>query len=575
MRKPREYRNIIAGIVAMILTTIAAPIMAGTLSGIIKNTQDQPMHGVLVRVSSDSSHIAESVYSDASGRYELDTVLYGDLDVRLRTPYYRDLTFDIELGTNGAMRKDLTMVPMESDQEISDSLPAGYHFGSLPFESGEGEVFNRYQFQRDCLSCHQLGNELTRVPRTPESWHQTIIRMHRYMGGKFDQALRERRSVILSTGFDGKPISVRPTFPIDAQISRARITEYRLDQGNPHDTIIHPETGMMYSADQGASHMAVTNPSTGTSEYISQYGPRNQFYVPGTGKKEVETFSRRTRNSPHSLALGLDGKYYVTNSGSNTIGVFDPKTNQWEPSYVIGGGINYPHTIRVDKEGIAWYTISGAEHLGRTDPKTGESIVIPLGDAVAGGVSYGTWPYGIDIHPTDGSIWYSRLFADEIGRIDPRTFEVTRFKTPMRGPRRMHFDAEGVLWVTGYAEGQLASIRPRTIDGKTTIESKIYDMPEFAAGYRPAPYALGVHPRTQEIWVNENMTDRLYRFIPSDERWVVYPVPLRGTYTRDFDFSPDGKACAANNPAPLAALEGAVSQIVCIELTDQDRVGSL
>jgi virginiamycin B lyase len=551
------------------------PAVAGTFTGVIKTVDGELMHGVLVRVSSENSHISEGVYSDAEGKFALDTVLSGDLAVRLRTPYFRDVSLDIELSPDGTEHRQLSMTPMETDAEISDSLPAGYHYGSLPFETGDDAVFNRYQFQRDCLSCHQLGNEMTRQPRTPKSWHQTIIRMHRYMGGKFDQELRERRSVILSTGFNGKPITVRPQFPIDAKISDAKVTEYRLDRGNPHDTIIHPETGMMYSADQGYSHVAVTDPVSGVTEYISQYGERNKFYVPGTNKKEVETFAERTRNSPHSLALGLDGNYYVTNSGSNTIGVFDPRTNLWEPSYVIGHGINYPHTIRVDKKGIAWYTISGAEHLGRTDPKTGESIVIPLGDAVAGGVSYGTWPYGIDIHPIDGSIWYSRLFADEVGRIDPDTLEVTRFDSPMRGPRRMHFDASGVLWVTGYSEGTLAAITPSTKDGKVSIKSKVYDMPEFSEGFRPAPYALGVHPQTQEVWVNENMTDRFYRFIPREERWVVYPIPLRGTYTRDFDFSPDGKVCASNNPAPLASLEGATSEILCIEINDRDTVANL
>jgi streptogramin lyase len=560
--------------IGMITAVVTLPAVAGTFSGVITNAAGEPMHGVMVRVSSDNSHIAESVYSNANGVFRLDTVLAGTLSVRLRTPYSRDKTLEIELAEDGALHQALTMIPMDTDREISDSLPAGYHYGGLPFESGDDAVFNRYQFQRDCLSCHQLGNELTRTPRTADSWHETIIRMHRYMGGKFDQELRQRRSVILSTGFNGEPIAVRPKFPVDERISEAKITEYRLDKGNPHDTIVHPETGMMYSVDQGASHVAVTDPVTGITEFISQYGPRNRFYVPGTDKKEVETFADDTRNSPHSLALGTDGKYYITNTATNTIGVFDPNTNEWEPSYVIGNGINYPHTIRVDKKGIVWFTISGAEHLGRTDPKTGESVVVPLGDAVAGGVSRGTWPYGIDINPVDGSVWYSRLFADEIGRIDPDTLEVTRFDTSFRGPRRMHFDAKGVLWVTGYSEGQLAAITPKTVDGKTTLETKVYDMPEFAEGYRPAPYALGVHPQTQEIWVNENMTDRFYRFIPSEERWVVYPIPLRGTYTRDFAFSPDGKACAANNPAPLKSLEGGTSEIVCIEFLDQEDVAS-
>ncbi len=61
------------------------------------------------------------------------------------------------------------------------------------------------------------------------------------------------------------------------------------------------------------------------------------------------------------------------------------------------------------------------------------------------------------------------------------------------------------------------------------------------------------------------MTDRIYRFIPSEERWVVYPVPLSGTYTRDMTFSPDGKVCLSNNPIPPPALEGGVLNIICLD----------
>ena len=61
------------------------------------------------------------------------------------------------------------------------------------------------------------------------------------------------------------------------------------------------------------------------------------------------------------------------------------------------------------------------------------------------------------------------------------------------------------------------------------------------------------------------MTDRLYRFIPDEERYVVYPVPLSGTYTRDVTFTNDGLVCTSNNPIPAVALEGGVLQILCID----------
>ena len=90
-------------------------------------------------------------------------------------------------------------------------------------------------------------------------------------------------------------------------------------------------------------------------------------------------------------------------------------------------------------------------------------------------------------------------------------------------------------------------------------------MPEFAPGYPAAPYALGVNPETQEIWVNDAMTDHLYRYIPEQNRWVAYPMPLRGTYTRDVTFTREGKVCTANNPIPIAALEGGVAELICLD----------
>ena len=69
----------------------------------------------------------------------------------------------------------------------------------------------------------------------------------------------------------------------------------------------------------------------------------------------------------------------------------------------------------------------------------------------------------------------------------------------------------------------------------------------------------------QEIWINENMTDRMYEFIPDEERFVVYPIPLRGTYTCDMTFDDEGRIITSNNPLPTPALEGGVLEIICID----------
>ena len=272
-------------VIVFVAALAAATATAGTWAGTVRNAEGEPMHGVMVRFTHDGTGVSESVFTDAKGGFEWTGQRNGTLQLRLRTPYYRDLELAVEEGDS---MMTLSMEAMTGDREISDSLPAGYHFGSLPFETGEDALFNRHQFQRDCLTCHQMGNPITRFPRTPEGWVETIRRMHAYLG---------------------------------------------------------------------------------------------------------------------------------------------------------------------------------------------------------------------------------------------------------------NFDAE--------------------LDG---FKSKVYPMPEFAPGFRPAPYALGVHPDTGDIWINENMTDRIYRFIPAEERYVVYPVPLSGTYTRDMDFTADGQACTSNNPVPATALEGGVLQVICIDL---------
>lgn len=549
--------------VAAVLLFAFHAAVAGSLHGIVKDNGGQALEGVMIRLSDPISGISESVFSNANGEYVLTTALQGELTLRLRTPYYRDFSTTVDLADGATVYEEFSMEVMTDEAEISDSLPAAYHFGSLDFETGEDAVFSRYQFQRDCLSCHQMGNSLSRFPRTPEQWEITIERMHRYVGSNFDEELRKRRSHILSQGFNGEPLTVRPQFPLDDSLSRTKIYEYRMEKGViPHDAIVNPNDGLIYTVDQGADHMAITDPVTGKTEYVSQEG--GTFWLPFWKTKTMSWPFERY--GPHSLAMGLDGKYYTTNSFANSIGVFDPKTREWEPSIFAGVRAIYPHTVRIDKKGIIWFTIAGRERVGRVDPVSKESTLIDLPDAESGGLAGGTQPYGIDINPADGSIWYSRLFGDKIGRIDPDSLEVQEFDSPVRGPRRMRFDhQDGTLWLTGYSEGKLA----RITTSANSFESKVYTLPEFAEGYGPAPYALGVHPKTGDVWLNENMTDRFFRFIPEEERFAVYPAPLTGTYTRDFSFTEDGKACTSNNPLPMVALEGGVGEIICIELMEE------
>ena len=146
----------------------------------------------------------------------------------------------------------------------------------------------------------------------------------------------------------------------------------------------------------------------------------------------------------------------------------------------------------------------------------------------------------------------------------PRVHAV-RFKewpSPAEGPRRGHFDSSGNLWLTGYSKGEIMKLTPT--GGADGFKAEVIEMPEFNKGDRPAPYALDINPKTGDVWVNETQTDHTYRYIPGEKKWIAYPMPLRGTYTRDLSFTKEGYVCMSNNPAPNAALEGGVTELICI-----------
>ena len=444
-------QKIALGVIALLCGPAA---YAGTLDGTVRDGDGVAMAGVMVRATEAAGGgNSEVVFSNAQGRFKLKTSLQGKLNIRLRAPYHQDLQDSIDLDSSASVTRIYALKPMTDAQVISDSLPAGYHFGHLPFDTANGSPFTKAQFQRDCLTCHQIGNAFTRVPRPPEGWVGTVQRMHGYLGN-FDADLRMRRAQILSAGFDGKPLSVRPVFPVDAAIFTAKVYEYPLPRAiTPHDASVGATDGLVYTVDQGADLMAVTNLATLTTQYIPHPPQGAQGGRPGDMGAGV-------LHGPHSLAQGPDGKWYTTNSFSRRIGIFNPKTMQWEESIKLGGRAAYPHTIRFDKAGIAWFTLAGSEQVGRFDPKAREARLIDLPPVRSLGAAGGTIPYGIDVSPIDGTVWYSRLFGDKIGRIDPKTLQVKEYDSPVRGPRRMRFDKHGRLWLTGFSDGILARLQP-------------------------------------------------------------------------------------------------------------------
>jgi streptogramin lyase len=532
-------------------------VTAGTVSGLVKDTNGKAVAGAIITLTTPAG-ISQSVYSGDAGQFTLNTALTGDLEFRARKRYHEDNQQTLALDAKDKLKADITLKPLTDPQALSDDHPSLSHFTMISFDKDEDGLFSRGNFARDCLTCHSLGNSFTRMPRSAESWMPSVQRMHGYLASAEEEPIK-RRSEILSESFNGQLATSRPEIPIDPRLATATVYQWRLDNTVvPHDAEYDHNNGKIYMSEMFAGKLLETDIETGETRH---------FKLPADGEPPGGAFTKMglpapygltVARAPHSLALGPDGKWYLTDSIGSAITSFDPKTGEFE-NFEVEEGALYPHTVRVDGKGIVWFSIAFSNQIGRFDPKSGDMKVIALPETPSLSIPGTTIPYGVAVSPVDGGIWYAKLSSDKIGRIDPVTLKIQEYDSPVRAPRRQRFDKEGNLWIAGFSDGALAKIN--VADWKVTV----YPLPIYAPGEIPAPYALAVHPDTQDVWVNDTMMDVVWRFIPGKEEFVAYPMPLRGTYTRDFTFTDKGWACTSNNPIPAAALEGGIPELICID----------
>lgn len=545
----------LSGALGALVLFMYLPASAGALTGTVVDPAGKGIEGAIV-TATDGRGVGVSVYTNRQGAFRLNTKLKGELDLRVRKRYHRDDLRRIRLDTP-ATSLEVELTPLTDPKDVSDDHPALSHFSRIAFDALPNEPFSREQFGRDCLSCHQQGNAFTRSPRSVDDWVPSVQRMHGYLGNT-DAALARARAERLAKAFDGTLVNSRPVVSIDPLLMDATIYQWRLDGANvPHDAAVHRGSNKVYSVDMFAGTIIETDLKTGTSE---TYQEPAQGMPPGGAFTKMGVpapYGLTVPRASHSLAEDKDGKFYLADSIGGSLGMFDPKTRKFE-HYEVGHGAVYPHTVRVDKSGIVWMNVAFSDQIVRFDPETKAMKVIKLPASQPLGAAAFAVTYGLDVDPVDGSIWYTKLYADKIGRLDPKTFEVREYDSPVIGPRRIRFDTKGTLWVA-FTAGALGKVDVRN------WAVKVYQLPVFAPGEIPVPYAVGVHPETQEVWVNDTMSDVAWRFLPDEERFVAYPMPLYGTYTRDFDFTREGWACTSNNPIPPEALEGGVPELICID----------
>ena len=135
----------------------------------------------------------------------------------------------------------------------------------------------------------------------------------------------------------------------------------------------------------------------------------------------------------HTHDFDPDGNVWSTMSGTYPAWVvkLDPRSGEIE-GFEVGTHMKgtrtgpSPYGLVIDRKGTVWYTLLWGNRVGKIDRKTSKVTEYAL-------PTEGSGPYDADVDTTRNLIWFSARDADQIGRFDPRTNTFAEFPLPSAG----------------------------------------------------------------------------------------------------------------------------------------------
>lgn len=533
-----------------------------------------PPEGKVNRSTSTVTHFTAN-----NGVVEFESTSESAVRYRLRKPGYKDHTFEAQAD------KDFTItLKQELDPVVlAASRPANTWLAALDLDE---DLKKHYIMQ--CGFCHQQGSQYLRRDRSEQEWEDTIYRMVNYGArladdaqGVLPQLLHEQYGKL-----NKQPELISKGTPWDEYLSGSKVTEWPIgDSFSQMHDLLHHSNGLVYVGDNLQDRMYEINPKTG--EYQVYKLPKESWDQHGglLGARLKEFPKHETFAGIHSFAESSDdGHIFITASYQQRIIEFNPKTKEWVNHHMDAG--YYPHTLRVDDQDRVWFTLALSNQVGVFDRQSKRFTLIDLPSRsfketvtvnlmgvllklMSWGLPIANWaavdrdstgvplPYGIDIAP-DGGIWFARLHADSIGRIDPETHDIKMYDTPFKGPRRLRIDAQGGVWIAAFPESQIVRF-----DQKSE-QFEAFDLPVKPLGSE-TPYSLNIDKKRNVVWVNGNTSDALYSYHYQSKTWQHFPMPKRVTFTRDVEISDDGVVYTTNSSFPSWHIEDAQPSLIILE----------
>ena len=424
-----------------------------------------------------------------------------------------------------------------------------------------------------------------RRPRNEESWENIIYRMVGYGSRLHDDAQDDLPEILANeyARLINHPEIIPESTPWDAHLQNLKITEWPIGDSfsQMHDLLYH-SNGLVYVGDNLQDRLYEINPETG--EYtIYKLKKEDSDEHGGLMGERLSAFPKHdTFAGIHSLAESKkDGHIFITTSYQQRLVEFDPVKKTFI-NHAMDDGY-YPHTIRVDQQDRVWFTLALSNQIAMFDRNRHDFTMFDLPSRsmkesmtvssmgtilkmMNMGMPLANWfsvdekstgvplPYGIDITP-NGDIWFARLHADSIGKIDGKTLELSMIDTPFVGPRRLRSDGKGNLWIAAFPESMIVKYDPV----KQSFTN--YPLPVKPVGSE-TPYSLNVDLTRNVVWVNGNTSDALYSYDITLNQWRHYPLPKRVSFTRDVEIAPNGDVFTTNSSFPSWHIEDAQPTLI-------------
>ncbi len=170
---------------------------------------------------------------------------------------------------------------------------------------------------------------------------------------------------------------------------------------------------------------------------------------------------------------------------------------------------SFPHDPAVGPEGSLWYTGLMSNTLGRLDPATGKIKEYRLKTADSG-------PHGLTAD-REGNIWFTANYKGYIGRLNPQTGEVVEYLMPdsrARDPHSLAFDSKGTLWFT---------VQTGNFVGRLVTRTGIVTLRQLPAA-DSKPYGIAVNSKGIPFFC-ELGTNKIGRIDPGTMDIAEYRLP--------------------------------------------------